>query len=89
MGKVLKTSKAKYNFKLDGGITDWILLSLAWLVVSVVTFGIGMPFITIYVVKTIIGSLEVTKVEEFYIESDYEETKNDFKKEREERLKNL
>lgn len=54
---------SNYKFRLDGGIFDWFLLSLAWLVVSVITFGIGMPFMTIYVIKTFIGSIEVDKTE--------------------------
>lgn len=61
----MKKSTANYKFKLDGSVFDWFLLSLAWLVVSVITFGIAMPFMTIYVIKTFIASIEVDKTEYF------------------------
>ena len=66
MEKLKYTTKSHYNFKLDGSTFDWILLSIVWLVVSIITFGIGMPFITIYVVKTFIESVEVEKQEKTY-----------------------
>lgn len=66
MEKLKYITESNYKFKLDGSIIDWFLLSLAWLVVSVITFGIGMPFMTIYVIKTFIGSIEVDKKEKTY-----------------------
>lgn len=66
MEKLKYVTESNYKFKLDGSIIDWFLLSLAWLVVSVITFGIGMPFMTIYVIKTFIGSIEVDKKEKTY-----------------------
>ncbi|MGL5580520.1 MAG: hypothetical protein ACRDCE_06095 [Cetobacterium sp.] len=66
MEKLKYVTESNYKFKLDGGIMDWFLLSLAWLVVSIITFGIGMPFMTIYVIKTFIGSIEVDKKEKTY-----------------------
>lgn len=66
MEKLKYVTESNYKFKLDGSIFDWFLLSIAWLVVSIITFGIGLPFMTIYVIKTFIGSIEVDKKEKTY-----------------------
>lgn len=66
-GKKLKfVTESNYKFKVDGAIFDWVLLSIVWLIVSVITLGIGLPFMTIYVIKTFVESVEVDKKEKTY-----------------------
>lgn len=66
MEKLKFVTESNYKFKVDGGVFDWILLSIVWLVVSIITLGIGMPFMTIYVIKTFVESVEVDKKEKTY-----------------------
>lgn len=64
--KRLKYNITESNYKLGRSIIDWFSLFLACLILSIITFGIVIPFMTIYVIKTFIGSIEVDKIDKTY-----------------------
>ncbi|MGL4999296.1 MAG: hypothetical protein ACRC5T_10035 [Cetobacterium sp.] len=54
---------ANYQINFTGSVLYWGVLILFFIILSIATFGIGVPFISIYLFKLMLEDITISKNE--------------------------